>query len=255
MSTRSIAVAPSATGLFGKVPDLGDFVTRRLPAEFVSPWDAWLEAGIAESRARLGVIWEERYQNAPAWRFILAPGTCGDSAWAGVLQPSVDRVGRYFPLTLAAPLPPDVDVLETMIAAVAWHDRLEQVAAGALDGSTEFATLDRRVESLPFPVDRLVAADAGDDTLPIAERAVTALKVATVRDRPFDHAREVLRRAQVVVGPWHCVWYDASPHALERVLLVTKTLPSPRLFCAMLDGRWGVHGWETGAVGAEQQAG
>jgi hypothetical protein len=31
-------------------------------------------------------------------------------------------------------------------------------------------------------------------------------------------AREVLRRAQVVVGPWHCVWYDASPHALERVL-------------------------------------
>jgi type VI secretion system protein ImpM len=255
MSTRQVAVAPSPTGLFGKVPDLGDFVTRRLPAEFVTPWDRWLEEGIAESRARLGAIWEERYQNAPAWRFILSPGTCGDGAWGGILQPSVDRVGRYFPLTLAAGLPPDIDVLETLIAANGWYDRLEHVAAASLDGAMEFPILDRRVEDLSFPFDRLIPADAGDDTLPIAERAVTALKISAGRTRPFDHAREALRRAQVVVGPWHCVWYDASPHALDRVLLVTKTLPAPRLFCAMLDGRWAAHGWETGNVGAEQQAG
>lgn len=255
MSTRSISLVPSATGLFGKVPDLGDFVTRRLPAEFVAPWDRWLEQGIAESRTQLGAAWEERYQNAPAWRFILAPGVCGDGSWAGVLQPSVDRVGRYFPLTLAAALPSDVNVLETLVAVSGWHDRIEQVAAAALDGTSDFQSLDRRVEQLPFPSERVVPADAGEDTLPIAERSVAAMKISAGRDRSFEAVREALRRAQVVVGPWHCVWYDASPHALERVLLVTKTLPSPQHFCALLDGRWAAHGWETGTAGAEQQVG
>jgi hypothetical protein len=35
---------------------------------------------------------------------VLAPGVVGPQAWAGVLMPSCDRVGRYFPLTIAQPL-------------------------------------------------------------------------------------------------------------------------------------------------------
>lgn len=250
MPAGSVSMGAVASGLFGKVPDLGDFVTRRLPAEFVQPWDRWLEQGIAESRERLGSVWEARYQNAPAWRFVLAPGTCGDAAWAGVLQPSVDRVGRYFPLTLAGPLTPDLDAFETLFSLAGWLERLERAAAQSLDGAINFNTLDQQVEQVVFPSDRVIAADAGDDTLPITERVVTALKVAVAGQDTQQRLRQALRRLQVAIGPWYCVWYDAGAHVTQRVLLVTRGLPSARLYCAMLDGRWVDHGWQGEAMQA-----
>ena len=37
-------------GWYGKLPALGDFASRRLPPEFVEPWDRWLAAGLAAWR-------------------------------------------------------------------------------------------------------------------------------------------------------------------------------------------------------------
>ena len=58
-----------AAGFYGKVPALGDFVGRGLPASFVDPFDLWLRAGLAASRARLGESWRDRYLTSPLWRF------------------------------------------------------------------------------------------------------------------------------------------------------------------------------------------
>jgi len=88
-------------GFYGKLPGEGDFVTRRLPWEFTSAWDDWLQQGMQASRAALGQAWLDLYLSAPIWRFQLAPGVCGPLAWRGLFFASVDRVGRYFPLTLA----------------------------------------------------------------------------------------------------------------------------------------------------------
>jgi len=90
-------------GFYGKLPGEGDFVTRRLPWEFTSAWDEWLQQGMQASRAALGEGWLKLYLSAPIWRFQLAPGVCGPLAWRGLFLASVDRVGRYFPLTLAFP--------------------------------------------------------------------------------------------------------------------------------------------------------
>ena len=92
-----MAPHPLAAGCYGKLPSLGDFVSRRLPRSFVQPWDAWLQRALAASRARLGAGWLETYLASPFWRFALAPGLCGPEAWVGVLMPSTDRVGRTFP--------------------------------------------------------------------------------------------------------------------------------------------------------------
>ncbi len=91
-------------GLLGKLPAHGDFVRRgSLPASFCTPWDAWLQEGIAAARARIGEArWESVWDAAPAWRFALPAGACGPDAAAGVLLPSRDSVGRRFPLTIAA---------------------------------------------------------------------------------------------------------------------------------------------------------
>ncbi|HEX7686978.1 MAG TPA: type VI secretion system-associated protein TagF, partial [Burkholderiaceae bacterium] len=88
-------------GFYGKLPSEGDFVSRRLPWEFTSAWDDWLQQGMQASRGALGERWLELYLSAPVWRFQLAPGVCGPLAWRGLFFASVDRVGRYFPLTLA----------------------------------------------------------------------------------------------------------------------------------------------------------
>ena len=90
-------------GFYGKLPARGDFVSRRLPRSFVEPWDAWLQQGFASSRDHLGDGWLEAYLTSPIWRFVLAPGVCGPAGVAGVVMPSVDSVGRYFPLTIAQP--------------------------------------------------------------------------------------------------------------------------------------------------------
>ena len=91
-------------GIFGKIPAHGDFIERQLPRSFLTPWDEWLQRGIASSKELLGNQWLEIYLTSPIWHFCASPGVIDEKAWAGILMPSVDSVGRYFPLTVARPI-------------------------------------------------------------------------------------------------------------------------------------------------------
>jgi type VI secretion system protein ImpM len=123
----SAAVVP---GWYGKLPSLGDFASRRLPPLFVEPWDRWLAAGLAAWRES-DAGWLEAFLAAPTWRFALGRGVPFQQSpgYAGVLMPSVDRVGRYFPLTVARPRRPGE--AET---PGAWLRALEGLAVAALEG-------------------------------------------------------------------------------------------------------------------------
>jgi len=120
-------------GFFGKIPSHGDFVTRDLPRSFLDVWDMWLQSCIAESKAQLGDGWLNVYLTSPIWRFGVMPGICGPQAAAGILMPSVDRVGRYFPLTIATPQAGEVNPLQLPGAADRWFDAAEAIALRALD--------------------------------------------------------------------------------------------------------------------------
>ena len=126
------------TGWYGKLPSLGDFASRRLAPAFVEAWDHWLASGLAAWREQAPDAWLDAYLASPSWRFVLMPGcmpSCmpGESgAWAGVLMPSVDRVGRYFPLTLVRRLPDmpaDAAQLDDLLR---WLHRLDDLAVDAL---------------------------------------------------------------------------------------------------------------------------
>jgi type VI secretion system protein ImpM len=138
--SRTLVASRPALGLYGKLPCAGDFITRSLPAAFVALWDDWLQRCMAASRAKLGSRWNEIYLQSPVWRFSLQPQACGPQAWAGVLMPSVDRAGRYYPLTLAAPIPPAASTLLTVTAADHWYGELERIALWSLKPE---ATLDQ----------------------------------------------------------------------------------------------------------------
>jgi type VI secretion system protein ImpM len=134
-----------APGWFGKLPSLGDFASRRLPHAFVQPWDHWLQRGLSAARAELGERWLETYLVAPVLRFWLAPGVLGGLGWAGLLMPSIDRVGRHFPLTIARP----VDSLAAALAARDWFNAIDAAARRALDVSYTVADFEDALSALP----------------------------------------------------------------------------------------------------------
>lgn len=142
---------PLIAGWYGKIPSLGDFAWRRLPQPFVGAWDAWLQHGMAASRAQLGTNWLDTYLTCPIWRFALMPGVCGAQAWAGLMMPSIDKVGRHFPLTLALPLEPRPDSLATVLGAQEWYAALEQLALSTLNMDFSSDDLERDLAAHPFP--------------------------------------------------------------------------------------------------------
>lgn len=141
-------------GIYGKLPILGDFISRRLPAVFVRTWDDWLQGALAASREQLGSQWLDSYLTSPVWRFVLSSGNCGANAWAGILMPSVDKVGRYFPLTLAVL----IDELEAFpylcVAAADWFDRLEKLALTALEKDVNLEEFDRKLQEQVLPLNQ-----------------------------------------------------------------------------------------------------
>src|SRR5919107_2608227 len=105
MGAPPAAAAATAPGVFGKLPSRADFLSRGLPASFTDPWHTWLVRGLAAARERMAERFEPAYMAAPVWRFVVPPHACGPDPAAGVILPSVDAVGRLFPLTLAAVSP------------------------------------------------------------------------------------------------------------------------------------------------------
>lgn len=123
----------AGVGAFGKMPGMGDFFRFNLPQAFVEPWDAWLIGLLTVGREALGERWQEAYMSAPIWRFSLSPGQMGPDGLLGIMMPSVDRVGRQFPLTLAVPLPSGTAALDAHFANADTFAALESVALDALD--------------------------------------------------------------------------------------------------------------------------
>jgi type VI secretion system protein ImpM len=120
------------TGFYGKLPARGDFVRAGLPRDFTDPWDDWLQSVIAGSRTLMGDAWLPAFLEAPVWRFTLPRGMCGAQAVLGLMLPSVDRAGRYFPLTFAALSPHGI----VGASGEAWLDACEAAGRDALERDT-----------------------------------------------------------------------------------------------------------------------
>lgn len=86
---------------FGKLPGLGDFAGRRMPHAIVSDWDLWLSAGLDQLRKNDPSNWEQQFVQAPCW-FFVAPALVLGKITCGVVAPSMDRVGRYYPISILA---------------------------------------------------------------------------------------------------------------------------------------------------------
>jgi type VI secretion system protein ImpM len=128
---------------FGKLPGMGDFAQRRMAPGFLEVWDRWLQHGLQQMRAQRD-DWLAYYLEAPLWCFALGQGVVGVKPWIGVLMPSVDSVGRYFPLTLVIELEQDVPAAshDPMAGMRSWWARSAQAALSALDADLDASAFD-----------------------------------------------------------------------------------------------------------------
>ena len=161
-------------GAYGKFPGLGDFLRLNLPADFITTWDGWLQAGMLEAQRYLGEDWDAAYLNAPIWRFTLPAGFAGAQPILGVLMASVDRVGRRYPLTLASPYR-DADTVLTHFANVALFSHLEDIALAMLEDHATRDMLATELEPLTVSIARPEPFDLPYKG-PIAPEAVLAAK-------------------------------------------------------------------------------
>jgi type VI secretion system protein ImpM len=224
------------TGWYGKLPVNGDFVTRRLPTAFIEPWDAWLNAMIAGSRERLGAAWRDAFLSAPAWRFVLAPGVIGLQGWAGLIVPSVDSVGRYFPLTVASGLPHgNIDPVATLVRANHWYAEVEPVVGIALSPEAELGTFDAQLANRRFPGELVATLEETDETIPPRSRGQRALWIPLGPE--FQGEAGFRGLAKPLAGPYSA-WLAEESQIFGRSLMLCEKLPAVDQFCAMLDGQW-----------------
>ncbi len=234
-----------ALGFYGKVSTHGDFVSRRLPRTFLDPWDHWLQECLRCTHEQLGPDWLDVYLTSPVWRFALSAGVCGDTGWAGVLIPGVDRVGRYFPLTVAAAVPPGAGTLRTVLEADAWFSELERVALSSLDDAFDLDRFDRQVEALG-PVSLASAGSASAAAPAGSEAWHFALGPGGAGAAPWPALAGGLLDALL---PHHSVWRTAGSDRVRPSLGVCHGLPPVRSCAALMDGQWARWGWQSRGPG------
>jgi type VI secretion system protein ImpM len=241
-------------GLYGKLPTHGDFLRRRIDDAFLTVWDAWLQASLASSRAQLADRWLDVYLTSPVWRFACSAGACGPAAVAGLMLPSVDRVGRYFPLTLTWQPAPHVTPIDVATRADRWFAAAESHAIETLSSEhVEFEAFDAYLVALGHDLDEIfdtsqVVVDPADAEHLTAVNSVYWQVPIGSTDRIAGVFQQlVYHRLRASFEPLALWWTEGSSHVVPSCL-ITRGLPSPQSFASFLDGSWAERGWRAVAA-------
>ncbi len=236
-------------GIYGKVSVRGDFVVRRLARSFVEPWDSWLQEAMTCSREQLGEDWLPTYLTSPIWRFVLSAGLCREQVMAGLLMPSVDEVGRYFPLALAAPVVGCRNPAALPITGAEWFDQAETLLLSALEDDLDLRAFDDAVRGIDGLECGPGASAASDRLAEKAELSSSGWQqplpsVSDVASAYFEVAD------QTFATYYRCysLWWTSGSEDIEASFVVSEGLPRISGFAAFLDGGWERWGWKAGAV-------
>jgi type VI secretion system protein ImpM len=236
-------------GFYGKIPSLGDFVTRRLPRGFIAPWETWMQEAIANSREQLGDFWLDNYLTSPLWRFALTPGICGEHGWAGVLMPSVDRVGRYYPFTMAAKLDPNCNLFLFMEESEPWFARMESLALSCLEDGFLMEAFEQQLRGVGLPnIERETQPKQSETTTTALNNAWHANldEQSSMRSIYPLFLRHLMKKLLFA----YSLWWTQGSERISPSMLVCQGLPQIKGASALIDGAWIRHGWEEIETGA-----
>lgn len=191
---------------------MGDFVRHGLPRALVDPWDSLLIDVVDLGKRRHGRNWAAVMATGPGWRFVAEPGVCGPAAVTGVLVPSADRVGRPYPLLLAASLPDGAETWVVPFACDPWFAAMEELLRALLGGDCSHESF---IEGL---------AEIGRPHPDIA--FVAAL------------CRRVIEERTGILPPGASLWWSFGAEEGTSALVACAGLPAADRLASMLDAGW-----------------
>ena len=221
-------------GLFGKIGAKRDFIAIATPRSFLEVWEPWVQAAMSASRHQLGSSWQEAFLTAPVWRFWLGAAICGTTV-AGAIMPSLDGVGRYYPLTLHAVMdrdaalpPPHVDLQDE------WFGHVESFLLSTLDRAATFEQISDALDRLTLPH---LQAPATDVPSIVSLDDATLGMVSTVDG--FAESFGTLCGANPQIHAAASFWWTAGGEGFSPIALCCRGLPDPFLYCTLLTGDLG----------------
>ena len=213
----------ASNGIFGKLPAHGDFVQRNLPSGFITPWDEWLQRAVHGAREVIGAPWLDYYLTSPIWRFAFSAGVLDAYVWAGILVPSVDSVGRYFPVTLAAPRPAGENPFSIMHENVGWYQALSDLAIEALQHS--------------LPVDQVLMqfpAFLEPEAAVTCDTAAGEMISLRGSDTPAASYPQLLKKMTEKESSSFSLWWCGGSQHLMPTTMLCPGLPDPSAYISML---------------------
>lgn len=226
-------------GIFGKLPAHGDFIQRSLPVGFINTWDEWQQHFISGTKEQLGEDWLEVYLTSPLWRFVFSDGVIDENCWAGIMIPSVDRVGRYYPFSIVMKLPQNTNPFEFIQLHSAWYKELELLALAALDGELliddlmlALNDLDLVEQSNYSPTNLQADMSGYQFDMDFEEQSVSS-----VYPLLLDVAMSKLHQS-------YSVWQTTGSDYILPCLFSSQGLPNVQQMPAMLNGDWKGYKWQ-----------
>lgn len=239
----------NSPGLYGKLPAHGDFVQRNLPGTFVQEWDQWLQHFVAGAREKIGEPWLDIYLTSPIWHFVLSHGVVDENQWAGIVLPSVDQVGRYFPFSIIMKVGEQHNPAEFLAQQSSWFTGLEELALSALEDELSLDALVDELDQSGEVLDSAyqLSANASDTCDIQVDMEFEEQSVMSVYPALLD---ALLARQHNSYSVWST---DGSERVAPCVFSV-QGLPSVAKLPAMLDGQWQYWGWRQPYVLATQSS-
>ena len=220
--------------LFGKVVSKRDFVATHAPRRFLDAWEPWIEGSMSASRQSLGNDWKAAFLRAPIWRFWLGETFCSTTV-LGAFMPSLDQVGRYFPLTVFACAdegkaipPPEFN------QQADWFAAAENFLLSTLDYGITYETIVADLDRLAAPLAEKPAADS-PDLIMFAEGMVAPVGAEQSFCDVFSLMR-VTNHAKAYGSS--SFWWTIGGDGFRPLALSARNLPDPFLFTEMLTGRF-----------------
>jgi len=240
MSTESII-----NGYYGKVSTHGDFVSRGLPASFIDPWDAWLQEAVINSQQQLGDNWLNCYLTGPIYRFVLAPGICGGNSWLGVMMPSVDSIGRYYPMIIATMNHLNINPFIALQHESEWFMRAEELALSSLADNFSLQQFNNELDALK-------SEDIFNNCeLLIPTEQITRQTTNHAWQRPMGMNQTIAQVLPCFLDNLlkencfaYSLWWTEGSEQVASSFLICEGLPPFEGVAAMFDGNWQEWGWE-----------
>jgi type VI secretion system protein ImpM len=219
-------------GLFGKLGAKRDFIALATPRGFLEIWEPWVQACMSASRHQLGEGWQNAFLTAPVWRFWLGADICGHTV-LGAIMPSIDGVGRYFPLTLIAAADPSYSIPPPdHNAQDAWFVVTEEFLLSTLDQARSFEEVTTALDALAPPLSER-SLQGTKEIRALGENTVGIITAG----KTFQDSLSLLRRSNHQSMAAATFWWTEGGGSFPPTALCSRGMPDPFRYSDMLTGR------------------